>query len=366
MSLLNRKLSIFGAYGGVNLGDEMILRAAINLANAQGYKKQINIVVGHEPNKKSLERDYLENNLKLISYRKPLALLKSVIGRDLFIGGGQVIDGVGGVKLPLLQSMLALVSKLSGGNVYVLGSSTARLSEWHVRLLYWCLFSLCSKIELRDNGSAEQVAEIAPSCKKKIGVTADLVFSIKDQIAGEKARNNRKLIIFAPHHAPKLQLTPIDESVRFLKRLNKAVGPDFDIAILVHDVRPEFDYEFAQKLIALVDVPNLKLIVPETTDSLISYYQETYTIVSMRMHPIIIGVCAEAFCVPLKGSRKQKDLAERLNIQSHSLSELNSMTQEEFNVAIGLNADAELAAGAILDQFESDALKGFNCPKMND
>lgn len=204
-----RNLLVFGAYGGVNLGDEIILRAICARARSEGYHDVINVVVGRFPDKAGLDADYTARNIKPISYRRPLALLKATFNRDVYIGGGQVIDGVAGMQLPLLQVLIALFSRATGGQVSILGSSTARLDQWSVRMVYRFLFALSNKIELRDTGSAQEVSAICPGSIMRITATADFVFSIRDQIVSSVSIEDRRLILFSIYHAPKLQLTSI-------------------------------------------------------------------------------------------------------------------------------------------------------------
>ena len=128
-----RRLAILGAYGGVNVGDEMILRAAVLLAREAGYGGRINVVGSRVPPAEVLRQDYDALDLGFVSWTRVGRAIAAVAGRDLFIGGGQLIDGAAGVQNPLLKAGLALVARATGARVMIGGVSSANLRSAAVR-----------------------------------------------------------------------------------------------------------------------------------------------------------------------------------------------------------------------------------------
>ena len=107
-----KRITIFGAYGGINAGDEMILRALVDRINREaGSPQSIRVIVDRLPDDPARTVDYEGRSLAPISFRTIMRSLVSTWGSDLVIGGGQIIDGVNGVKLPLLQLGQAVMAK---------------------------------------------------------------------------------------------------------------------------------------------------------------------------------------------------------------------------------------------------------------
>ena len=141
---------------------------------------------------------------------------------------------------------------------------------------------------------------------------------MKDDIAGNQRDGEKKLILLVPHHAPALALTDSEDFARLAANLDKLDG-NHEVCLVLHDDRPEFDAHFATQLQTLLKDAMPRVCIPKTTDETITLYRKAALVVSVRMHPIIIGACAGAACVPISGSRKQDDLATRLKLKPVAL-----------------------------------------------
>ncbi|HEX8256326.1 MAG TPA: polysaccharide pyruvyl transferase family protein [Allosphingosinicella sp.] len=350
-----RPLTILGAYGGVNSGDEMILRAVVRQARRAGYRGPINVVAGHVPAGASLRADYLDEQLVVHSWRDRAKALRAAAGRDLFIGGGQLIDGAFGINHPLVQTALAMVARATGGKVAIGGVSTARLESPKVRMLYRLLFGLAGRIAARDEASLADILAIAPSAATKSERLADMVFALADELGGGRPVEERRALVFAVHHAPHLPLTDMDEAAGFLGRAAALAGEQVELKVVAHDHRPEWDLDFARRLAARAGLPGDAVRTLATTAECADFYRAARSVVSVRMHPIILGACAGAYCVPVKGSRKQADLAGRLGLPSWSLAEMMALDDMAFGAAVGIGAGGPRPDRARLERLSEEA-----------
>jgi len=351
----SRRLAILGAYGGFNIGDEIILRAVALKARAAGYRGVINVLGPDAPPASALAADYEPYGLRFVSWRNPAAALAAVTGRDLFIGGGQVIDGAAGAKGPLMQFTLATAARATGGQVTIGGVSTERLSAPSVRRAYALLFRCAHRIVTRDEHSLADVLAIAPSVRAKAQSRADVVFGMRDAFAGGPAAAARTILAYAPHRSPSLTHSRLDESVALLRRVLARLAPGQTLALLAHDVRADFDLGLAREIAA--ELGDARAAVREfaSVDDCIGFYRQVRTVAAARMHPIILGACADAYCVPLEGSRKVRDIAGRLGVAQHTPAGLLALPDSAFDRALGIGSEGPLADGSALDRLQADA-----------
>lgn len=356
-----RPLAIYGGYGGVNVGDEMLLRAAVLQARAKGYRGEIVALGPVVPPDDAVAADYDPLGIRFVTWRAPLAALRAVAGRDLFVGGGQLIDGGGGVKVPILILALALAARATGGRLSIGGVSTARLESPAVRRAFGLLFRLADRIVTRDDASLGDVAAIMPSSAKKSETLADLVFGMRDAFTGGVPAVERDTIAFAVHRAAKFRLSDVDEAEAFLGRLATLLRPEQRVAIVAHDRRESWDLGLARELEARIGSDRVFAHAFATAGECIAFYKGVRTVVSARMHPIILGACAGAFCVPLQGSRKVTDIGRRLGVPVKALGELTVLDDAAFSGALGLADAGPMPDPASIEAMGEAALRTM-CP----
>jgi polysaccharide pyruvyl transferase WcaK-like protein len=344
-----------GAYGGVNIGDEMILRAAVKLARASGENEEINVIGPERPQYPAAIQDYEELGLRFASWHNPVAAVRAVAGRDLFIGGGQLIDGVAWLQYPVLKLALALIVRLTGGRVTIGGVSTAHLDSAAVRQAYDKLFRLTDRIVTRDRWSLRDVLEITPSAALKAHAKADLVFSLRDEFGGGPPVEQRTTIAFAVHGIPWAPLTDFSTAIEFLRRAERLLAPGHEISIVAHDRRPQWDLGLANRLATELSSDRVSVRAFATVEDCIAFYRTARSVVSSRMHPIILGACAGAYCIPLSGSRKIEDMAGRLGVPLTTLSDLAQLTDEVFSMTIGIAGGGPLADENELTRLSAEA-----------
>ena len=313
-----RRLAILGAFGGVNIGDEAILESDIQCATAAGYKDNIVVIATANPTTAGtyyFDHPHVRDTIYFKQFRKSL---RGVMGRDLFIGGGQVIDGSMGPKLAAVQLLFALLARVTGGSISIGGAGVFQLKTSATRFFYDTLFRLCTSITVRDQASFNAL-QFSSAFRKKGRLAADVVFSLEpSNIQNTTAQRER--IGVAVHNAPHVKFMQFEEAKRLLLEIIRVYGSE-SVDILVHDSRPAFDLDFARKLSDSISrsavAPNIRTF--SSVNDCLQYYSQTKTVVSPRMHPLIIGAISGCSCVPLTGSSKVAEFARLTGLENYEL-----------------------------------------------
>lgn len=334
-----RGVAVLGAFGGVNIGDEMILRAVLTELGRVGWASAPVVIGGEASGPESRVEDYTSRGVNFVSWRRPPAAARAVFGRHLFIGGGQLLDGTHGLQNVLVQLGLALTARVSRRQVAIGGVGAVNLEGGLVRRAYAALFRLAAILRPRDEQTHREILDIAPGVGSRTVAAADVVFALAEELAGGRPAPERRVIGLAIHHAPHFRLTDAGRIEALVSRLLEMLPDGYRLVLLAHDRRPDFDLRLVEQVHGQFGDPRLTIRDFEGTEACIGAYRGMRTIISLRMHPIIIGACTGCFTVPLAGSGKQASLAQRLGLPLVSLGTLIDMNDEVFAEAVGLGCD---------------------------
>lgn len=316
------KYCIFGAFGYVNIGDEVILDVVAQQLKTRSPGSDITALTwGRDTDRSQFLDEYRSRGIRLSSLFHPLRAMKLSAGRTLLIGGGQVIDGSWGVRLPLLQLLTAAWVKFTGGRVRVIGAGVSNATGPLVSNIYKMLFWLCDIVVLRDRDSFAAASKIGPQQKLRLG--ADVVFSAPSLVQAQSYP--RRNVVVAVHNAPHVRHSSEDELVAIVSRLVD-LRDNVEIFVAAHDVREDFDLGLARRVCERV--PSSRLLVFNGPDECLEFYRSCACVISARMHPLIIGCISGAACIPLQGSAKVEYLAITLSLQIESAQSLSSMDED--------------------------------------
>lgn len=353
---------VFGAYGGANIGDEAILYSVIRLLESQGIKTDIVIGTGATDGHSSALKDPLYNGIRFVGIRDFFTCMKSCFKANLLIGGGQLIDGSAGVKLPIIQVILALIVKLTGGNIKIAAVGVFHLNTYSVKLFYSFLFWLADEINVRDEAGFKSIA-FSKSAIKKAKVTADVVFSLwkpnKNEAKEVPATDQRNKIVLAVHSAPHVAYMKESAAVEFVNKLVNNYGDRYEVVIAAHDLRESFDLDFANRIVAKSLPQQISLVTFQSVNECLEFYSNVAVVVSARMHPLILGAVSHCNIVPLQGSSKVNQFAKLVAVEEQTLEYLNSVDLSDLDTTLGLSENENIPSQERMSELSKKARDGL-------
>ena len=143
---------VYGAYGGVNAGDEYILHSI----KKNSSNDEMSIIC-EWPNISAKTLEYYKNyKIKPIRRNEVLKVLKEVISKDLVIGGGQIINGGPAIKSMFYIAFLVIINKLTLNEPSIFSAGTGEIKSRPDRILARIIFKLCKVVLMRDENSYQQ------------------------------------------------------------------------------------------------------------------------------------------------------------------------------------------------------------------
>lgn len=304
---MNKTVTICGAFGGVNMGDEAIAETMLEqVARARaGAEPWLLCMVGQAQMEATQYSTRHPTALSRQSYRATLSKLK---GGPLIIGGGQMLNGGPRPKGLAYLWGLTLMARLMGRPVALLGIGVRALDHNGLsRFLARGIVGRSAITRVRDPQSKAALVTCG-AAPEKIEVTADVVFSgtVKASAARAETGSAKGKVYFAVHHSPAVSHSGAADYAALVDRV-MATRPDSQAIIICHDVRPNYDVVFANEVAALTTTP-CTIVIPDTVEDVLARYSAAALVVSSRMHPLILGLVAGAPVLPLAGSPKVADL----------------------------------------------------------
>lgn len=305
------RVTICGAFGGVNIGDEAIaetMRAQLGRAFPSARVGLICFV------RRAVlaQTGYAMAETDIASREDWGTALRWLRAGPLVIGGGQMLNGSGLAKGPGYLLALAWMARLCGRPVFILGVGTRAIERF--TLSRWCIRRLAAAarvIRVRDVQSRQALMACGVP-EARIEVTADVVFSgIVAPPADAVIPRDPSHICLAVHQSPLVTHYGPADYAGFVQALAEARGAT-RIDLVCHDARPGYDLEFAHAVAAALKgrtAAPVSVLAPASVAEAMALYAEAGLVASSRMHPLILGLAAGAQVLPLAGSAKVADLA---------------------------------------------------------
>lgn len=291
---------VYGAYGGVNAGDEYILHSI----KKNSSNDEMSIIC-EWPNISAKTLEYYKNyKIKPIRRNEVLKVLKEVISKDLVIGGGQIINGGPAIKSMFYIAFLVIINKLTLNEPSIFSAGTGEIKSRPDRILARIIFKLCKVVLMRDENSYQQAKIYSNRAKK----TADVVFT-----NGLLQSKERKNILIAVHGSPSVKYQDDSTIHKIITTLLENGFDRENIKIIAHDRRINYDVKVAEHL---ADKFSLNYRVLETPLEVNNEFEKASTVISARMHPLIIGSLYKCNLFYFGNSKKIKDLAKETNIEN--------------------------------------------------
>ncbi|NIZ10953.1 polysaccharide pyruvyl transferase family protein [Pseudooceanicola sp. HF7] len=333
---MTNRVTICGAFGGVNIGDEAIaetMRAQVSRA-FPGARIGLDCFVSRAVLDQT---GYTMSETDIASREDWRTIISWLRQGPLVIGGGQMLNGSKNGKGPGYLFSIALLARLFGQKVMLLGVGTRAVEKFPAsRFFMRRLAKLANVIRVRDIQSREALIACGVS-SDRIEVTADVVFSGVVAADACSSRDHRHMCL-AVHQSPLVTHYTAGDYARLAIRLAQAAG-SAKLDLVCHDVRPGYDLEFANAVQNEIEAQSdlaAQVIIPKTVSEAMSLYSAAGIVVSSRMHPLILGLAAGAPVLPLAGSAKVRDLASLYG--AGSLLGIESTTEQ---LLVGLRPIAE-------------------------
>ncbi len=306
----HRTLAIWGAYGGMNIGDEAILVALVSLLRRRDLDPR-SLIVQSEPDEEA-NRAYTRLGLQPISFRHPLRLLGALRRSDLVCGGGQLMDDRGGLGFPVgFTAVLVLVNRVLGGRPIIFGIGAEpvqrRASKWLVKTMY----SRAHMAMVRDSPS-EQALTGAGYPAEKTAVGGDLALTLVDIERGNSSTEAQRLLLIPNRDSQRVG----NLAATFDAITATAQQAGWHVTVMAHDRRSDYDAGELARMAEVLGTDDIEYVVPASLEAGLAHYRNADVVVSARMHPLLLSILHGVTPVAIPVVDKVRTLVTDLSIPS--------------------------------------------------
>ena len=260
------KAALLGYYGFGNLGDELLLRACLEILASIGVERQEISVLSNNPEETA--RNFSVDSVNRWSFVEVLRVLRET--ERLVLGGGGIFQDRTSLKSCVWYWGIVRLARILGVKVFAAGQSVGPLSSRTARLLAGNALRSCGLVHVRDEKS--KVLAESLGCKNVVK-GFDLVMTLK---AGSIASTGTRMLV---------NLRPCPELERYAGILRERVSAD-DVGVAMS---PEDE--------AVLSGLGLREIVRvRTFEEAETLWKSSGCAVGMRLH---FGVLSRIFRTPL-------------------------------------------------------------------
>lgn len=303
---------VYGHFGGWNVGDEVIARSMVGLLRQRQPGAAISLLCSsyRDSSVKAEYQDYGAEPLEL----RTAGALKALRQRRLIAGGGQMLTGDVSRKGLILLLGLVVVNRLSGHRPLLLFAGAQGIEGRKARVLVRMIGQVAHMCVVRDEPSLAALEASGLAASKQL-LAADVVFSgaafpnLDDPTMGQI---ESKQVLVVGHRSP-LRTYVSAEQLGLIIRSILDIDPDLSVALLSHDCRPLLDNGLVSAFAESELDRKVSLLSMTDTDTALSAYRDAAVVVSVRMHPLIIGTVMGLPVVGIRASSKVDALSEQLD-----------------------------------------------------
>ena len=358
-----RPLSIWGAYGGMNIGDEAILVAMIDLLRRHGLDPRTLIV--QSPPEPDAAAAYRRRGLEPVAFRSLGRLFNALRRTDLVCGGGQLMDDRGGLGFPVgFTSCLILANRVLGGRPIIFGIGAEPMqrgaSKWLVKRFY----SLARLAMVRDRPSHEALVA-AGYPEEQAAVGGDVAMTLHGLARHDRATKTKRLLL-VPNRDPQ-RVGNI--AATFDTVVDAARGAGWGVTVMAHDRRPEYDVGELDRMRGALGTEGVEYVVPTSLNDGYTHYQQADVVVSARMHPLLLSILHGVTPVAIPVVAKVRTLVADLSLHTVPVGTARDDVPDILNAACGDSLDHVqpiLAARvAAIEQLLDRAIRLWQTPKLH-
>lgn len=322
MNATNQYL-VYGYFGGWNSGDEAILDSVSQMiqqwvAKLPGDSGDVPVIAAICSRlRPEFESVYREQGIRMLVGRDLRTIANVLKDHQLIVGGGQMITGDRSYKGLLFLYVLTLIARIRGRRAWMIGIGVEGVHRSLAKWLCRRIVANSRSVGCRDSYSLEMLRS-AGCDEKRLSLTADVVLSgvlaSEGRFTASRQAASRPVIAFGLHHSPLRAYSDIDETKSLILSIADAF-PEHEIVLVSNDSRDKFDAGLLDQLLRQIDHPRIRGQHFDDVDVTISVYAQAACVVSVRMHPLILGLIHGVPVVGIDRSNKVKFLAQRVGFQ---------------------------------------------------
>ena len=308
-------ITLTGAYGGFNLGDEATLRAVTTLFGEGGGGIEDVIVFSRNAN--AILDEHTRSGLVFSDFANLLRTIPLVMRSNLLVGGGGFVQGRGLLWPFSYISLLIVANRLAGRRPVVLGIGADRPTHAISRCLFRHFFGLAAVITCRDAHTAS-VVEALGIPREKIRVTADFAFALKPpDVVRDRTPGQRLRALVVPGRDRKYMAPSTAAMQSVLRHLTAGAGAGPQVIVMPHDLRDDYDLGEIAGICAGIPRDRVTVVIPRTLSEALDLYRSADFVVSNRLHPLILAAVYGAVPVAAAHSTtKVRALVDALDLPS--------------------------------------------------
>lgn len=290
-----------------NLGDLKLLLQNLALTNGRG-----GMVRRWAPLPDAVVRQVEAAGGTLVSGKAVFGFARRAFGADVVFGGGQLVrDNVSIASL--LGLLLAVLSaRLGGGSLVTRGLGVSPIRSPLRRLLWRAILANSAVVNLRDEASARNLAQLLPG--KAQAIHADMVFLPTERgLARGGGEGGRRWIVIAPCVDGSEGRTLEGAALDAVVAAALTALPQARLVIACHD--PRIDKSAADRLVVRWADRAVDVRDGYDLEALTALYRDAALVVTNRLHALIFAILADAPALSIEdGTAKVRVVADRFGI----------------------------------------------------
>ncbi len=175
------RAALLGYYGFGNLGDELLLKACLEILYRCGVNRESIVVLSNSPMETS--RSFNVDAVNRWRLREVFRAFKE--SERLILAGGGIFQDRTSVKSCVWYWGIVRLASMLGVKVFALGQSVGPLTSGISRMFASDALKLCGKVHVRDDNSLRLAQNLG--CRDVI-IGSDLVMTLKPDIAHTERR----------------------------------------------------------------------------------------------------------------------------------------------------------------------------------
>lgn len=337
------KFLLYGFFGGWNSGDEAILRTVIRMMRHEYGNPEIVVLCAriNEP----FWQEYRDLGIGLVTAKEFSKITALLTNHRLIVGGGQMITGDHRYRGLIYLAWLTTTAAFKNAPARFIGAGVEGVHRPFAKWLCRRIVARCEWFGCRDDYSRSML--LSAGCSpEKLRLTADVVLSGVINQSDKKLSPGAELpieiktkegpIALGLHRSPLRSYADINTYRGLIETLLK-VSPRQEVQVVSNDSRPSFDAGLLEELKKYSWPSRVSFVPFESVEKTIAAYANASCVVSVRMHPLILGLIHS---VPVLGIRRSNKVEHLSRMTGFPLFDPETDSEDKVIEALRLAIDS--------------------------